>query len=396
MDKGSKKEKNIKREKNINIPTIIIVIVSLIVGGILGYLTSDGLHSDNTVNDVSFLDSILPTLVTILCAVISYYVQIIIHEGGHLVFGLLSGYKFQSFRIRSLMITIDNGKLKFKRFKLTGTDGQCLMCPPDLVDGKLPVTLYNFGGAIMNFISSLIFGLLFFLFKDNYIAISFFLPLTFFGLAFAFINAFPVHTKNIDNDGYNAISLRKNKEAMYAFWLQLKINALNTEGIRLKDMNKDWFRFPKDEDLNNSITATIAVFTCNYLMDCHEFKEAAEHIKYYLERETAMAGIYRYLLTCDYMYIELISKNRHDIIDDLVTNDFLKFIHSMSNYPSIIRTKYVYSLFYDHDKKKADIYLKRFEKVSKTYPYKTDIASEKELMEIAKSKAIDTKICKEL
>ena len=37
-------------------------------------------------------------------AVLAFQMQVIVHEGGHLLFGLLCGYRFLSFRIGSLML----------------------------------------------------------------------------------------------------------------------------------------------------------------------------------------------------------------------------------------------------------------------------------------------------
>ena len=97
---------------------------------------------------------------------VASYLQVIIHESGHLVFGLMSGYRFGSFRIASFIWVKDQGKIKFKRMKIAGTGGQCLMSPPEMVDGKFPVVLYNFGGALMNLIFAALFIGLFFAFKS--------------------------------------------------------------------------------------------------------------------------------------------------------------------------------------------------------------------------------------
>ena len=71
----------------------------------------------------------------------------------------------------------ENGKIKFKKFSLAGTGGQCLMVPPEIVDGKIPVFLYNMGGAFMNIIISLISLVLFFIFT-NFPFLSFTLSLS--------------------------------------------------------------------------------------------------------------------------------------------------------------------------------------------------------------------------
>lgn len=68
---------------------------------------------------------------------VSFALQTILHETGHLIGGLLTGYKFCSFRIGNLQLQRENGALRFRRLKLAGTGGQCLMTPPEPVDGKI-------------------------------------------------------------------------------------------------------------------------------------------------------------------------------------------------------------------------------------------------------------------
>lgn len=47
----------------------------------------------------------------------------------------------------------ENNQLKFKSLSITGTGGQCLMSPPEMKDGKIPIILYNLGGAILNIVT---------------------------------------------------------------------------------------------------------------------------------------------------------------------------------------------------------------------------------------------------
>lgn len=64
-------------------------------------------------------------------AVLAFQMQVIVHEGGHLLFGLLCGYRFLSFRIGSLMLIKTGEGFRIRRFTLKGTGGQCLMIPPE-------------------------------------------------------------------------------------------------------------------------------------------------------------------------------------------------------------------------------------------------------------------------
>ena len=54
---------------------------------------------------------------------------------------------------------------------------------------------------------------------------------------------------------------------------------------------------------------------------------------------------------------------------------------SMKKFPSVLRTWYAYALLAERDGEKARKIKDQFEKCAKSYPYPSDIASERELME---------------
>lgn len=316
---------------------------------------------------------------------ISIPISTLIHEGGHLVFGLLSGYKFSSFRIMSFMWIKENEKIRFKRHKIVGTGGQCLMAPPPLVDGKMPIVLYNFGGAILNTITALVCFIIFFISPNPL-----FVAPAVLSLFYALQNGVPIHTAMIDNDGYNALSLGKNPEAMRAFWTQLSVMELQTKEVRLRDMPAEWFYMPSDEAVKNSLVATNGVFYCNRLMDQGRFEEADEAMAHLLAIESGVVGLHRNMLLCDRAFCELIGECRLSIVDKYMSSEMKKFMLSMQTFPSVIRTEYAYALLYERNEDKARRALERFMKVGARYPYKSDLDSERELMDIALKRYQDT------
>lgn len=311
------------------------------------------------------------------------YLQVIIHESGHLVFGLMSGYRFGSFRIASFIWVKDQGKIKFKRMKIAGTGGQCLMSPPKMVDGKFPVVLYNFGGALMNLIFAALFIGLFFAFKSIPILSAAMFICALMGIALALTNGVPMRNGTIDNDGYNACALSRNPAAMRALWVQLKVNESISKGIRLKDMPDEWFEVPSDEAMQNSMVTAQGVFACNRLMDEERFAEADELMAHLLSIDSGMAGLHRYLLICDRMYIELTGENRREVIDAMLSKEQKKFMKQMGGFLTVIRTEYVYALLYEKNIDKAAKIKEQFEKRAKSYPYQVDVITERELIERA-------------
>ena len=321
--------------------------------------------------------------ITLIFLYLTVMIHIVLHEAGHLIFGLMSGYQFSSFRIGSHMLMKENGKLVHRKIKIAGTGGQCLMIPPEMVDGKFPVVLYNLGGAIINLVvTALMIPVFMAIDKSSVFALFFFIFIA-MGAITGLSNGIPMRTNTIDNDGYNAISLGKSKEAMRAFWIQMKTNEQLTKGIRTKDMPEEWFEVPSDDAMKNSMVATIGVYAASRLMDQHRFEEAGKLIDHLLEIETGMVALHRNLMICDQIYLELIGQNRSDRVEELYTKELKKFTKAMKTFPSVIRLEYTYRLLAEHDSESAAKSMAAFERVAATYPYPNDINTERELMEIA-------------
>lgn len=314
--------------------------------------------------------------------VIGMLLQLPLHEAGHLLFGLASGYTFNSFRIGSFMWIQENEKIRFRKKSLAGTGGQCLMNPPEPVNGKIPYILYNLGGSLMNVIISFIF-LVLFIISGGRSMVSFFLfGIVIIGLPLAFMNGVPMKTALLVNDGYNMVSIGKSEEAMRAFWIQLNANKEMSKGVRVKDMPQEWFSMPSDEGMKNVMVAAVGFFACNRLMDEHRFKEAHAGQEHLLELESAMVGVHRNMLICDSIFCELLAEKREDKLAKMNDKELTAFRKSMQTNPSILRTEYAYALLYEKDEKKAKQIMEQFEKCALTYPYQCDIESERELIEI--------------
>ena len=362
-----------------------IETIGLIINIILTALFTITIFStfNNHINNLTAEEELIMLVITVFSIYISMYLQLIIHELGHLIFGLITGYKFSSFRIGSFMIMKTTKKLKIKKLKVAGTTGQCLMSPPEIKNGKMPIVLYNLGGAILNVFSCIIIYLISILITNPSISTILELSMA-YGLYFAALNAIPMKSGTIDNDGYNTLSLIINKNSQQAFWTQLKINELQAKGTRLKNMPEEWFYIPKPSDMKNSINASIAVFTCNRLLEQHKFEEANETMKKLLRSKTSIIGLHRNLLVCDRIFCELILDEKQKA-NKLMTTELNNFMNTMKDFPSVIRTKYTYALLYENNMEKAQELKKKFISREKNYPYPSEIRGEKELINIVTS-----------
>lgn len=328
----------------------------------------------------------LPLLITLVYIFVMIYAQLILHEAGHLVCGLASGYRFSSFRVGSLMLFKDGNQLKFKTLSIAGTGGQCLMLPPQREDGKIPFQLYFLGGVLANFITSAIAAMLCFVTPRASVLFPLLAAFALIGLTVGFMNAVPLRLAMLDNDGNALRVLKKDPQAVLAFYQMMQIHSRIAAGDRVKDMPQDLFQTPASADTTNAMIASIEVYRCNRLLDEQKLTEAADSIRALLASEVAIAGIHRGLLVCDLAYCALMTDQK-DEATALLDAQQLKFMKSMKRFPGVLRTQYAVALLRDHDAALAADVQTKFDRMAVRYPYASDIASERELMRAALDKS---------
>ena len=377
-----KMKKNKKRNSKGKLKQILLTLGFMLLGMICGILMMlYGGVFDRATGEIS----LAAFAVLFVSMYVAMYFQIAVHEAGHLVFGLATGYEFCSYRLGKIILIKQGERLALKRYSLAGTGGQCLMSPPEIKDGKMPVVLYNLGGSIMNLFAAAVSVILFLLLRDTPIVSTIFLMSAVIGVFFAALNGIPMRLGAVDNDGYNAISIRKSEKSMRSFYIQLKLITELSKGKRLKDLPSEWFGIPTDEEMKNSMVATIGVLCCNRLMDSQSFTEAQELMEHFLSIGSGIVGVQKNLLLCDILYCELMGENRKDKIDEILTKDMKKILKARVNNPSALRTQYAYALINQKDEKKTEKIKKRFDKVFASYPYSGEAQSERELFEIVNS-----------
>ncbi len=357
-------------------------VITVIVTAVIVYLT--GTRGMDYL-DV-FVDSSAPFeiwLLRLILVLVFFYaalfIQLILHEGGHLVFGLATGYKFVSFRIMNFAWIRQGGKIVMKRYSVAGTGGQCLMAPPEETSA-MPFVIYNMGGVLMNFITAAISWLL-------YSAVSvpalkmFFLLLCASGVLLGLTNGLPLSTATVNNDGWNALSGLFNASARRAFDDVLAINAGISENMRVKDIDEKYFRMPEDSEKNNSLISIEAVMLENRYMDEHRFEEAEEVIRRILEEGWDIPKIYAPLLKADKVYIDILhQKNLNEPAEFFNDKSAQKILKTMAGVPAVLRTRYAYEKYILHQDVSQ---IKRTWDSSRgSYPYLGEFETEGELIRL--------------
>lgn len=351
--------------------TVLVMALMCIVGAIGGAFLGTTLFSGNY--------RWFETLAAVLCFVIGFYFSIIVHEGGHLVFGLLSGYGFSSFRIGPFMWIKQGGSIRLKRLSIAGTGGQCLMTPPDKND--IPVILYNLGGVFANLILTGILLLGSFLLSSmSLVSLVLFLN-AIISFVIALTNGLPLDIGGISNDGMNALHLSASNDARLAFKNQLLMSAAQASGLSLSEMPSEWFSLPEGADMQNVHCASVAVFSVNRVLESGDYLLAEREIDSLLKSNYNVIGLHRSLLKCDLIFLRLVNNGRNAEISSLLTVEQQKFIRSMKSLPSILRTEYAIAIIRDNDAEKGEKIKNNLAKIAKKYPYPTDIKTEMVLID---------------
>ena len=183
-------------------------IFGLAMGCLWGVMITD--YCLKLAAQISWPLMLLVALAALLCLTLAFVLQIVLHELGHLLFGLLSGYRFVSFR---------SG---FRLLARCGLFCRCVMCPPEPdEDGYFPLSLYSLGGICLNLLSGLLFLWLYFISGGILILTLFSLSAGILGLGLGLMFALPVKY----SDGYNALWLNDDDAAFHDHWLRLREEA---------------------------------------------------------------------------------------------------------------------------------------------------------------------------
>ncbi len=313
----------------------------------------------------------------ILLGVFFLFLHIIIHEGGHLVMGLATGWKYLSFRVGSLVLVKCDGKFQWKKTTVAGTGGQCLMIPPDCEPENCPFFLYLLGGGLANIITAgITFVIGLFTGGTAQIVLNLFAVMG-FGLGVS--NLFPAKMAGTMNDGYQIfIELPKNNEAKKYMCCLLTANAVLTENESTKALPENVRSIIlglDGENCTDTSMTNLLFFKNTILQEEGRYKEACEIFRKIADSPDALQ-LFKNEAKCELMYYEIMDECRAEEIDALYDKKQEEYIKATLLYPSRRRLMYAYHLIYKNDKAKADEEYKALLKAAKTHPSKSESAIE--------------------
>lgn len=290
---------------------------------------------------------------SIVCTLVAFVLQIVLHEGGHLLFGLLSGYRFVSFRIFNWTLIRREGKFRLKRFGIAGTGGQCLMLPPDKPLEEIPVALYHWGGVIANLsVALLAFGVWLAVEEPSPLLAQFLVMMCFAGVLLGLLNGIPFK-RGITNDAANVRLMRKFPKSKQAMMVQLRVNACAQEGIRIKDMPEEWFDWEGDIDYGEPMQLNVRLMQVGRLMDLGQMEEAYAALEEMARHKEEMIGLLAKEVVCELIYLDLVTGHNR-WADTLYTKEIELYVRQYSTLMSSKqRLLCAWALYKEQDREKA-------------------------------------------
>ena len=309
----------------------------------------------------------------ILLAVVFMFLHIIIHEGGHLVCGLASGWKFVSFRIGSLALVRQDNKLKWRKTTVAGTGGQCLMSPPSCEPAQCPFFLYLQGGGAANIVTSVIA-----LFIGSCLSGLPSIILRIFaicGCGLGIMNLFPAKMSGTMNDGYQIfIELPDNPKAKTAQYLLLSANAILTEVESTDDLPEKIKNAIMDfdySDIGDTATANLLLYKAAILSESGNYAETEEIYQRVFDSKETLE-LFRKEACCELIYLEIMGECNPERIESLADKKQLEYIKLTALYPSRKRLMYAYYLLYKKDEAAAQKEYEALLKTAATHPVRAE------------------------
>lgn len=340
------------------------IVEGLLVGAVIGFAIAflliwiiDGsegieraMHKDINVSKV---------VISVACALVSLivtaFLQFALHETGHLLFGLASGYRFSSIRVGKYALVRDGKGFHIRKFFIQGTGGQCIMTlPQDTDTERVPYFWYNAGGVIVNLFLFALSVFLLMNFDLGMIGDAFFYMLAFTGAFIALLNGIPLSFNGLCNDGRNILLMWRDKRSRRFFLRIVQTAGGLSEGKRLKDLPREWFEdipvdTPKDFFLLNNRINYAAL-----LEDIGQFDEARKVYEEIHALGKDVPGLIKLEIGADHILMELLTTARPEVVEQLYDKQLQEYIKSSYKFsPTKNAALYAIALLHDNDTARA-------------------------------------------
>lgn len=345
-------------------------------------------------NKFSIYDNDLSTSITQFLLLISsmglgFLFHILVHESGHLIFGLLSSYKFSSFRVLSFLFVKRNGKIKIERLSVAGTAGQCLMTPEDKDLGLSSALVYLLGGGLLNIIVSIALmfihykyfaGTAFTVLSRSVYAVGFYVAIT---------NLIPINFSQIPTDGNNCLLLWRDRNAVRILNETLVVQDYITRGYTYTDIPNNFLYFNDKYDYNIPIYTGSLIFYHAYLLEKESYQEAYLLDKKVESNYPNMIDSYKDYFKYDLLFFDILKLENIEFLKEKYRN-VETLLKQTRNSIIYLRIQYAYHSLVNKNINEGKKIEKQFFRILKVVPFEADIKIENQLFNLIKKKIHET------
>lgn len=320
---------------------VLRILISLIAGAVVGlalvpvgiWLVDGGGNEPGGGGDIDAKVFAMIVVTMVVCMALAYVVNTALHEVGHLVGGLLSGYRFLSYRVFCLTLTRDEGgRLCFRRYSLAGTAGQCLMLPPEGDGAGLPFVCYHAGGVVMNLVVVVVSVVVLRLTLPGFFWLSLGLMMLFVGLFMALLNGLPLKINGFPNDGRNLLDLSHSPEMRRNVVNQMRVVGAYSQGRRLVEMPREWLQRVDDLDAKNMHQLASQINYIGLLEDEGRFDDARLEAESLMGDDSRLPQLIRMELGGERLFLELATLRRTEVVDRLWDATLQKYVRRTSRF----------------------------------------------------------------
>lgn len=289
-----------------------------------------------------------------------------VHEIGHLIGGLISGYKPVLIRVGKHCLLFTDQGLRYGQYSIPGTFGQCLMAPPEVDDpSDYPYYLYTILGPIFNIIGPSVLILIGWILSRSTLLILGVSSLV-FGIGLAVVNL--VVIDGMPNDGHNLKNLQESKTSRVRMYELLSGVSENINGEPCTDQGIDItsqsiFYFTDMLNLNTAVNQLAYLLSQDKLV---ETKDSAE----YLLLTPSIHPIFKNNIKL-YLLETYLKLDEYDKANSLLEDPaFVSALNSNTD-PHSISVNILYHLHKNNLKRVGQL-MPTLDRFRDKYPFKTD------------------------
>ena len=320
----------------------ISFIILAIIGGWFGFSYISQVSAQAGGGFLWILAVIFTTIVSLIAGVV---LNVVLHECGHVIGGVFTGYRFVFYSALGLAIIKEKGKLVVKKYLAPGSGGGCLLSPPDIKNGTYPHKLYISGGFLVNFlVSAICFSLFYHLAATAPFGARAFLVAGIAGAFLGLVNLIP-HNISAPSDGYILFNMGKEKNTALrrGLWSCFRFQALIAEGKRPQDIPTELLDWVVIENIKDPFVFGTACNRYRYLLDRQELNEARTLMQTLSNKLNDLPDVLKLSCHCELLFLELIGECRQEEIDRLYTKELKGYIKAAHAEIEVRRLMYAYS-----------------------------------------------------